>query len=412
MYDAALAKSKDHPLAVLGLALARAEAAIGTDKAIDELTVKLDKNYGSRVTSYRELAFAFADTAIEDYSKAGEALKKATASHPPVEPRFNARLAWMHYVRGELEDAAKSRSHVAWYGKGKAEEDPTVNLVDAALSLASGCPDKALDAASKLDGVRPRILRAYAELDLGKAKDALAELDEVLKKAPENLEAQILREEAHVLASEGKERAAAADALEKLARKAKSKIGRHALGIALYKTGNAKDAQPQLEQAVADLTDDAPNPLAYRTYTALAEIVDANNDLAGAAKHVDAALTRNAGYFPARALQAKLVLKNGEADRALQYLDPLLKEQCGVTPQIQLVFAEALATHKGVTAKEKEAAAGILEQIKDKIEPKSEVGRVAALIDPKLPEHLGVPVPAPEGSPKAPTPPPKKRRGR
>jgi len=333
--------------------------------------------------------------------------------HPPVEPRFNARVAWMHYVRGELSEAALSRGHVAWYGKGKPEDDPTVSLVDAALSLASGCPDKALDAASKLEGVRPRILRAYAEIDLGKAKDALAELDEVLKKAPDNLEAQILREEARMIASDGKERAAAADALEKLARKAKSKIGRHALGIALYKTGNAKDAQPQLEQAVADLTDDAPNPLAYRTYTALAEILDANNDLAGAGKHLDSALKINAGYFPTRALQAKLVLKNQEPDRALSLLDPLLKESCGVTPQVQLTFAEALATHKGVTAKEKEAAAGILEQIKDKIQPPSEVGRVAALIDPKLPEHLGVPVPAPEGSPKAPTPPVRKKgRGR
>ena len=42
--------------------------------------------------------------------------------------------------------------------------------------------------------------------------------------------------------------------------------------------GNTKDAQPQLEQAVADLGDDAPNPLAYRTYTSLAELALANND--------------------------------------------------------------------------------------------------------------------------------------
>src|SRR5439155_19399956 len=119
-------------------------------------------------------------------------------------------------------------------------------LVDAGLSLASGCPDKALDIASKLEGVRPRMLRAYAELDLGKAKDALADLDVVLKKAPDNLEAQILREQARM--SNDKERGAAADALEKLARKTKSKLGRHALGVAFLAAGNAKDAQPQLDQ--------------------------------------------------------------------------------------------------------------------------------------------------------------------
>jgi predicted Zn-dependent protease len=411
LYDAALAKSKDHPLAVLGQALARAEASVGADKAIDELTVKLDKNFGSRVSSYRELAFAFADTAIEDYAKAGEALKKAQLNHPPIEPRFLARIAWMHYVRGELSEAAGARSRIAWFGKGKAEDDPTVMLVDAALSLASGCPDKALDAATKLEGVRPRMIRAYAELDLGKAKDAMGDLDEVLKRAPDNLEAQILREQAHVIASEGKERAAAADALDHLARKAKSKIGRHALGVALLATGNAKDAQPQLEQAVDKLTDDEPNPLAYRTRTKLAEILDANGDLAGAGKQLDQALTLNPGYFPTRALQAKLVLKNGEPDRALGLIDPILKESCAVTPQLQLVFAEALATHKGVTAKEKDIAADQLTQIKDKITPPSEVGRVAALIDPKLPEKLGVPVPGPEGSPKGPVrPPPRKHR--
>jgi predicted Zn-dependent protease len=404
LYDAALAKSKDHPLAVLGEALARAETSASVDKAIDELTVKLDKNYGSRVLSYRELAFAFADSAIEDYAKSGEALKKSTANHPPLEPRFFARVAWLHFKRGELEGAATSRSRVAWYGKGKAEDDPTVMLVDAALSLASGCPDKALDAASKLDGIRPRMLRAYADLDLGKAKDALAELDEVLKKAPDNLEAQILREQAHMIGSEGKERAAAADALEKLARKAKSKIGRHALGVALLATGNAKDAQTQFEQAVADLTDDAPNPLAYRTYTALAEIALANDDITGAGKRLDQALALNQGFFPTRTLQAKVVLKANDPDRALQFLDPILKEKCAVTPQVQLLLAEALATHKGVTAKEKDLAVEQLTQIKDKIQPPSEVGRVAALIDAKLPEKLGVPVPPPEGGPKAPPP--------
>ena len=407
LYDAVLAKTKDHPLAVLGKSLARAESNVQSSDAIDDLNVKLEKNYGPRVTAYRELAFAFANAAIEDYARSGESLKKATASHPPTEPRFLARIAWMHLVRGELKDAAVARDRIAWYGKGKPEPDPTVMLVDAGLSLASGCPDKALDVASKLDGLRARLLRAYAEIDLGKGKDAMAELDEILKKSPDNLEAQILREQARMMAND-KERGAAADALEKLARKAKSKLGRHALGMGLYAAGNIKDAQPQLEQAVADLSDDAPNPLAYRTHTALAEILLSTNDIAGAGKQLDAALAINSGYFPTRALQAKVVLKNGEPDRALTLLEPILKESCAVTPQVQLTLAEALATHKGATAKDKADAEQILEQVKDKIQPASEVGRVAALVDPKLPEKLGVPS-GDSGSPKAPTPPPRKR---
>lgn len=409
LYDKALAKSKDHPLAVLGKSLARAESTVQANDAIDDLNVKLDKNFGPRVTAYRELALALAEAGIEDYVRSAEDLKKATANHPPTEPRFWARIAWAHYTRGELKQAAEARGKIAWFGKGKAEDDPAVMLVDAGLLLASGLPDKALDVASKLSGVRPGLLRAYADLDLGKAKDALDEADKVLQKAPENLEAQIVREEAHMVSASEKERGAAADALEKLARKAKSKIGRHALGTAYLLVGDTKDAQPQLEQAVADLGDDAPNPLAYRTYTALAELALANNDLKTAGDDLDKAIAINSGYFPTLALQAKVVLKNGEPDKALSLLEPLLKET-EATPPVQLTLAEALITHKGATDKDKDDARKLLEAIKDKVAPE-EVSRIAALIDPKLPETMGLP--KPPGSappPKAPPPPKKKRR--
>jgi tetratricopeptide (TPR) repeat protein len=201
-----------------------------------------------------------------------------------------------------------------------------------------------------------------------------------------------------------KERGAAADALEKLARKAKSKIGRHALGTAYLMVGNTKDAQPQLEQAVADLGDDAPNPLAYRTYTSLAVLALANNDLKTAGDDLDKALAINSGYFPTLALQAKVVLKIGDPDKALALLEPLLKET-ELMPTDQLTYAEALITHKGATDADKDSARKILEAIKDKVAPE-EVSRVATLIDPKLPETLGLPGAAP--APKA--PPPRKRR--
>src|SRR3569623_1372854 len=405
LYDKALAKSKDHPLAVLGKSMARAESSVQANDAIDDLNVKLDKNFGPRVTAYRNLALSLAEAGIEDYGRSAEDLKKAVGNHPPSEPRFWARIAWAHYIRGELKQAAEARGKIAWYGKGKAEDDPAVQLVDAGLLLASGLPDKALDVASKLQGVRPGLIRAYAEIDLGKAKDALDEAEKVLQKAPENLEAQIVQGEAKMIAATDKERPAAADALEHLARKAKSKIGRHALGMAFFLVGNAKDAQPQLEHAVADLSDDAPNPLAYRTYTALAEIALANNDLKTAGADLDKALALNSGYFPTRALQAKVLLRNSDPDHALELLEPLLKET-ELTPDTQLTLAEALATHKGASAKDKDDAAKIVESIKDKVPPE-EASRVAAIIDPKLPEKLGLPKPAAEGAPAKPAAPAK-----
>ncbi|HEY1556075.1 MAG TPA: tetratricopeptide repeat protein [Kofleriaceae bacterium] len=418
LYDKVLTKAKDHPLAVLGKSLARAESSVQASDAIDDLNVKLDKKLGARVAAYRDLALSLADAGIEDYPKSGELVKKSVAYMPfktwdvskapiwPAEPRFLARVAWVHYLRGDFKHASTERFQIKWYGKSHPEDEPEVMLVDAGLALAEGSPEKALDITSKLEGVRPRILRAYAELDLGKAKDALADMDAVLKKAPDNLEAQILRAEAAMISADAKDRSAAADALEKLARRAKSKIGRHALGMAYVAVGDAKDAQPQLEQAVADLGDEAPNPLAYRTRTALAKILFDAGDLDNAKKQLDLAFQANSGYTPMLVLGAKVSVKAGDPKHALDLLQPLFKDNSGVsvTPDAQLVLAEALCAQPGATVQDKADAKTQLEQIKDKYTPKEELGRVAALCDPKLPEELGVPVP-PDAGKGAATPP-------
>jgi predicted Zn-dependent protease len=333
----------------------------------------------------------------------------------------------MHYTRGELKDAANARYEIAWYGiapdakdtkkpgdKGKdakdskdakdkkpvaqrAEDDPSVLLVDAGIALAAGTPDKALDIAAKLDGVRPRILRAYAELDLGKAKDALADMDEALAKAPDNLEVQILREEARMIAND-KERAAAADALEKLARKVKSKLARHALGMAYLAVGNTKDAQPQLEQALADISEDQPNPLAYRTRTTLAELLLASNDIDGAKKQIDQAVETNSGYLPALVLQAKVAVKANDPDKALGVYAAIGLDDDALAPAAKATLAEALCMpHQDAKPDDDKARAEkLLTQAKDKDKalPAEEIGRIAAVCDPKLPEKLGVPAPA------------------
>lgn len=389
LYDKALAKSKDHPLAVLGKAMALAESTVDSNAAIDDLSVKLDKNLGPRVNAYRNLAFSLAQANIEDYVKSNEALKKATAK-PPVEPRFWARVAWAHYIKGDFASAANARGKIAWYGKNKAEDDPTVQLVDAALLIASGLPDKALDLASKIEGLRPRLLRAYAQLDLKDAKGAIESLDAILEKAKDNLEAQILMEEAKMLAATSdKDRTAASEALEKLARKAKSKLGRHALGMGYFLTGNLKDAQTQLEQAITDVNEEAPNPLSYRTRTALAEILLANGDIPGAGKQLDQALATNSGYFPTRVIQARVVLRNNEPDRAIDLLTAVIKELEKIPPDITLMQIEAACASKKTTNKQKDEAKAAVPGLKGQVADE-ELGRVAAVCDPKLAAELGL----------------------
>jgi tetratricopeptide (TPR) repeat protein len=401
VYAKAAAKAKDHPLVVVGRSLARAEASVDNEDTIGDLSVKLQKDLPARLSSYRYLATSLANTGIQSYPSANEALRKATAQHPPTEPRFWARIAWAHYARGDLAAASVARAKIVWFGQTKAEDDPTAQLVDAALLLASGLPEKALALAEKLQGVRPQILRAYADLDLGKPKDALKEADDVLKKAPDNLEAKILREQARMVSTEGKERADATDALGKLARQAKSKVGRHALGMAHVTNGNLKDAQTELSQAIAEITEESPNPLVYRTRTALAEILLENGDITGAGAQLDEALKVNSGYFPTRVLQAKAVLKHGEPDRALEMLKPVFAEMGAAPPALRLIYAEALGTKKNATPSDKESAAEVLKDIKDKV-PVADLSRTAAAIDPKLPKDLGIPEPvapaAPDGA--------------
>jgi tetratricopeptide (TPR) repeat protein len=412
LYDKVIKKSKDHPLAVIGKSLARAEAQVDVDKAIDDLSVTVQENkFGPRVDAYRALALSLAQTNQEEYEKANTLLKAATAK-PPGEPRFWARVAWAHIVRGELEVAAKiTHDKIRYFptGKGQEEEDPPTKLVRIANLLASGLPQKALDGASKLDGVRSRILRAYALLDLGKPSEALTEMDEVLKRAPDNIEAKILREEARMVSSTGKERTSAADALESLSRKVQSKIGRHALGMGYFYIKDYKNAQTNLETALNEISEKSPNPVQYRTRTALAQILFDAGKLDDAAKQLDAALDEkvNSGYDPARMLRGRIHLKQNEPDKALVLMKAPYDDGAITAPEDKLAFAEALIRQtKSGTAKEKEQAKEVarkyLEEVKDKITPVTEVSRVAALLDPKLPKEMGLPEPPPEGGTTAP----------
>ncbi|HET9625414.1 MAG TPA: tetratricopeptide repeat protein [Kofleriaceae bacterium] len=406
--DAPVAKTAAHPLIVIGRALGRAEASVANDDTIGELSVKLPKELPARLSAYRYLASSLANTGIESYPSANEALAKAVGGHPPNEPRFWARVAWAQYARGDLAHAVAARSRIVWFGQSKAEDDPVVQLVDAALLLASGLPDKALALAEKLQGVRPQLLRAYADLDLGHGKEAVKEAEAALVKAPDNVEAKILREQARMESSTGKELTEATEALEKLARAVKSKLGHHALGIALLANGNAKDAQTELEAALKDVGDDSPNPLVYRTHTALAQILLDNGDIAGAGKALDESLKVNSGYFPTRELQAKVVLRHGEPQRALEMLKPVFDEIGTPTPALRLLQAEALATRKDASAADKDNAIATLKSLKDQV-PAGDLARAAAAIDPKLPKELGVAEPAAAPDPAKPVDKRKKR---
>jgi tetratricopeptide (TPR) repeat protein len=458
LYKKANEKSKNHPLLVLGRALARAEAAFEDEQVVSELNEKFNlSTIPPRAEAYRNLALAIANIMADEWKQAGIALAAAqTAGKAPGEPRFWARIAWAQYMLGDLARVAQARSKVLWFSK-KAETDQTVQLVDAALLLGSGLPDQALAVATKLAGRRPRALRVYANLDLGKYADARTEAEALYKDAPQLVEAEALAAWARMmLATTPAQREEQATTLDRVRKKARSKLPRHAAGVAWLTAGQLDKAKPELEAAILGVSDEAPNPLAYRTLTALAEVALAGKDLSRAGRYldwsldseairrpelalsdgtkinaIDAAtkqrtpyadhLKANSGFFPTRAMQARVVLRASDPDRALKLLEPILREAqdpakaAAVTPAVKLTLAEALITRKGATAADKDRAKGLLVELRSaNAAPPPELGRIAALIDPKLPKELDLPEgddgAAEKGGGKKQQPPP--RRGR
>ncbi len=414
LYDAALVKAPDHPLAVLGKSLARAERGNDTAGAMDDLNVKLDKDLGDRTGAFRQLALALAYYGLEDYVRMNEALGKATGVR---DPRFLSRVALARILQGKLADAARALGEVKWYGQGKPDPDPLVTLVNGAFQLAAGLPEAALETLSKLDGTRAQLLRGQALLDLGTYQEALAELEAAQTAAPDSLEVKIWRELALTLTSTGKARTDAAAELEKTSRRAKSKIGRHAHGVAMLLTGDLKEARRRLEQALENVTPEEPAPLAYRTRVALASIERTEGNLDAATAQLEKALEDNAGYLPARLGLAKVLVAKGDGDAAADMLVAVLAEKELVNWEVELTYAEAQAKRNRDGMKDKEKAqikadaTAALERARAAGAPPEQLARVAVVIDPALIEAMGLPEPLdPSGAAKPPARP--RRRGR
>ncbi len=436
LYKKANEKSKHHPLLVLGRALARAEAAVEDDLVVPELNEKFNlATIPPRAEAYRHLALAIANIMADEWKAAAASLQAAQApGKAPGEPRFWARVAWAHFMFGDLARLGQARNKVFWFSK-KAESDQTTQLVDAAALLGSGLPEPALELATKLAGRRPRGLRVYANLDLGKYKDARIEAEAMYKDAPQLVEAEALQAQARMMAATtAADREEHANTLDRVRKKARNKLPRHALGVAWLAAGNLEKAKPELEAAIAGVSEDEPNPVAYRTLTALAEVALLEKDPQRAGRFLDWSLgtdpakrpelvltdgtkiaafdpaakqrtasvdhlKSNSGYFPARAMQARVLLRANLPDPALELLQPLLKEAAedpkkaaAITPAVKLTLAEALITHKGSKAADKDQARKILVELRDaNAAPAAELGRIAALIDPKLPKELDLP---------------------
>ena len=125
--------------------------------------------------------------------------------------RFWTRVGWVYYTQGHLNQANDAVKYLHDYSAKGAEDYPPMRLLVAGNDLANGLAERALATAVKVEGVRSKVIRAQAYIDLGQYDDALKEADEVTKLAQDNNDAAVLHEEARMLGN-AKERADAARA--------------------------------------------------------------------------------------------------------------------------------------------------------------------------------------------------------
>ena len=317
--------------------------------------------------------------------------RRCQAATGPTEVRFGARIALAHVLDGDLAAAAKARDD---HRLVRQEQGGARSAGRAGRRRAGAGVGAAREGARRRQGrqrarhaaARPSAARSRSRQ--GRARRARS----ALAASPENIEVQILREQARALANAGKERTVALDALEKVARKAKTKLGRHALGAALLATGGPGPTPRSASSRRSPSLRRTPNPVAYRTRTLLAEIELAAGNL-DAAPSKSRTRPRPTPATCRRARWARLVLAKGDPDPALDLLRPVVKEGLALNEAVELTLGRGAGPPQGRDRQDRIDAVAALERAKAAGASPEEIGRIAFLIDPALPEKLGAPVP-------------------
>lgn len=385
LYEEVLAAEPDHAWGFVGRSLARSERSTGDVEAMSDVSVGLANASGPRVGAWKELALASAQLFIEDYANYGATLAKAAGVG---EPRFLARVGLGRLAAGKVVEAMALRETITWYSE-EPQVHPLVAALDGRLLLARGLPDAALATVGETPGLAAHKVRGMALFDLGRWDDAGRELDAALAIAPEDVEAQAWRDAAQV-AGGSKAPAAEADrALNKLGRQAKSLAVRYVHGVALLRAGDVRGGRTKLEVSIEEVKLETPNPLAYRSYTELADLAVAAGDLKQAEEYVGLALEQNPGYLPAKGLAGRLALLSGDPARALENLADVVSSETATGAE-ELAYAEALAKLEP-TDEDKESARKALRRARAKGASDEEIARVEALLDPAAAEEAPKP---------------------
>ena len=383
-YEKVLEKHENHPLALVGRSLIRAEESRDRQGLMRDVSIGLERVRGTRVNAYKQLALAMTRYFFEDYDDFRARLKSAVNVE---DPRFLARVALGHILAGDLGTAAGIRDEIRWHSE-KPQPHPVVTQVNAEIFWHTGDAKAALEAIGELPGVRAASLRGRAHFDLGNYKEALAELEKGLEKAPDDLMLQVWGHATRLVLARSKDDIAkAGEELDRLRLGAKSKSVVYPHSAALLARGDAKQAREKLESSIAEEPDvDYHNPLEYRIRTTLARLDLAAGNIGEAATQLEQALKLNQGYLPALDIMGQLLAESAPKD-ALEYLKPVVAAEA-TTAGGDLAFARALAPIGSDT--DKKAAADALRRAKKKGASDEALAPVIQLVDPSLFDELGV----------------------
>lgn len=336
-YEAVLAKTPGHTLAIAGRALARAELGGDPEAAMEDLNVALAKAVGARVGAYRDLAFALVWSQLEDFDKFAEAIGKAQAAKVS-EPRFVARIALARLDRGQIDQARTVAGEIVAGDKGSV----VVRLMRSDLALADGDAAHALELVGEDKTLRGLKLRGRALVDLGKAKEALADFEAAVALSSDDLTARAYEQLARLSIATADKDVAAADkafeALASLARKAVSGLPRYVLGEANLVRGRAVDARRDFEASL-----EGDNPLAYRARTRLGGLYLDAGQAEPAGEAITAALAQATGYRPALAARGRLLVVQGKTAEGAKLLGEALADGQGTLTE-ELELTKALVT--------------------------------------------------------------------
>lgn len=408
LYDAALQRTPKHPLALIGKVLLLSETTADAAAIAGAINVGFDKDkdYGPNVEAYKTLVMAMSSYLLEEYAPFAEQLDKATGV---TEPRYLARVAYGRLLQGDVFKAVDLRAQIKWYGdKDPETPPPLVALLDAELMLLRGSPDEVLARLEKLESVRAMRLRGRAYYDRGDADKAIEELEKALEIAADDLRILAWLGAARLLAAKSKKDIEEADRnLNKLGRAYLNLMVGTLHGDALLRIGRDEDARRKLETSLEEMSPEHPNPFAYRAHVDLAQLDFAEGKAKAAIEHLDKAAEQVADYLPAQALIGRLFLSDKDYDEAAARLGVVLDElSASATFDIELAYAEAVASKRKPSKEERDKARAAITRAKDKGAPAEELTRVAQMLDPALLQELGLAEAA------APPPPKKKKKSR